>query len=71
MGVDGAKKMGKSTGIPGASTMSGMMANSYMKTADASVQGANMAMKKMMPSSSKGGRRSRRKRRSRRYRSRR
>ena len=64
MGVEGAKKMGKSTGIPGASTMSGMMANSYMKKADAGVQGANLAMNKMMPSASptqpsKGGRRSR------------
>lgn len=70
MGVEGAKKMGKSTGVPGAATMSGMMANSYMKKADAGVQGANLAMNKMMPSASptqpsKGGRRSRRRRRSR------
>lgn len=80
MGVDGAKKMGKSTGVPGASTMSGMMANSYMKTADVGVKGANMTMKKMMPSSStstsatqpsNGGRKSRRKRSSNRFRSRR
>ena len=68
MGVEGAKKMGKNTGVPGASTMSGMMAKSYMKTADAGVKGAN----KMMPSSSssatqpsKGGRKSRRHNRSR------
>jgi len=72
MGVEGAKKMGKSTGVPGASTMSGMMAKSYMKTADAGVQGANLAMNKMMPSAatsttqpSKGGRKSRRRNRSR------
>ena len=72
MGVEGAKKMGKSTGVPGAATMSGMMAKSYMKTADAGVHGANLAMNKMMPSASKpaiqpskGGRRSRRSRRSR------
>ena len=74
MGVEGAKKMGKNTGVPGASTMSGMMAKSYMKTADAGVKGANLSMNKMMPSSSaststvqqsKGGRKSRRHNRSR------
>ena len=73
MGVNSAKKMGKSTGVPGASTMSGMMAKSYMKTADAGVKGANVAMNKMMPSTStststvqqsKGGRKSRRRNRS-------
>ena len=75
MGVEGAKKMGKSTGVPGASTMSGMMAKSYMKTADAGVKGANLSMNKLMPSAatqqSKGGRKSSRKRSSNRFRSRR
>ena len=69
MGVEGAKKMGKSTGVPGASTMSGMMAKSYMKTADAGVKGANLSMNKLMPLSatqpSNGGRKSRRHNRSR------
>lgn len=71
MGVNSAKKMGKSTGVPGASTMSGMMAKSYMKTADAGVKGANLSMNKMMPSTStsatqpsNGGRKSRRRNRS-------